>query len=324
MKKIIYLFLLSLLWLPIAIAKGNVEITNVTEEEIIGTTEVIGNPTFNDLTVSFNARFKNQGDSIKYKITITNKDDKEYKINDNIEFFQPSEYIKYEFEFDNDNKVVEKNSNKVFYVKLTYQNEIPYERPIIEKKEESKVTSEEKYTEQNQLIFYLEANDENPNTESNFKISAFVGILIVSVSALIILLKRKKKKIIAVLLLGLLLIPLTLNALERLKTTVNTTIEIVPQREITFYIKDLTMDPSYTYTAHAYNGDTWYEWLDSEYNNFPNPFREEEFEYLYYSFTNENNNIPVDPDKKIEDKHTYYYYRIFDYPVYEKSIDELR
>lgn len=335
--KILVLLVMLFSFISYPKAKGNIRITSVIEEEKSTTTEVIGNPNYNDLNVSFNARFRNLNDYIKYKIVIKNDDSKEYKISDEIEAFQPSKYITYEYEFDNDNKMISPNSEKVLYVTLTYKNEVP-EDLLIEEKTKKTIKEQlpekeegsplyKKYTEQNHLTIYLDSNDENPNTGTNIKISALIILLIISTGTLIILSTKKKKKIVALILLcSILSIPTIMKALDKDKITVNTSIEIDPQREITFYIKDLTAEPAYTYTVNANNGDNFIEWINSKYNNFPNPFRYEELRYLYFEFTDEDNNIIVNPSDKIKDKHTYYYYRVF--PVYEAKdedkVQELR
>ncbi len=333
--KIILLLLILFSFAGIVNAESNIEIINVYKENVKGTAEEIDTPSFKGLNVSFNVRFKNKNDSIKYRITLKNNTNKDYKISDDIESFQPSDYIKYEYEFDNNEKIVAKGTQKVLYVTLTYNNELPEPEIIkdyeeVKKKEQLPETENvspleelaKVYSENNKLVINLDPKEENPNTNVSFKISAIVGLSIISIGACIILFKRNKKIVCLLLVLGLISYPLSILALERESLIVNTRVEIVPEREINFYIRDLTASPAYTFVVTARNGDTWLDWIDSEYNNYPDPVDYYDLRYVYYEYTNPNNNQRINPSDKIEKEHIYYYYQ--DFPVFEKEVEEVR
>ena len=155
--KIILLLLILFSFIGKVSAEGNIEIVNVYKDNVKGTTEEIDTPSFKGLNVAFNVRFKNINDSIKYRITLKNKTNKDYKISDEIESFQPSKYIKYEYEFDNNEKIVAKGTEKVLYVTLTYNNELPKPEIVkdneqVKKKEEATV-KEQLFIERNILRF---------------------------------------------------------------------------------------------------------------------------------------------------------------------------
>ena len=341
--KIILLLLILFSFIGKVSAEGNIEIVNVYKDNVKGTTEEIDTPSFKGLNVAFNVRFKNKNDSIKYRITLKNKTNKDYKISDEIESFQPSKYIKYEYEFDNNEKIVAKGTEKVLYVTLTYNNELPKPEIVkdneqVKKKEEATVKEQEQlpeiedsssfeelakvYSENNKLVINLDPKDDNPNTNSSFKISAIVGLSIISIGACIILFKRNKKIVCLLLTIGLISYPLSTLALERESLIVNTRVEIVPEREINFYIRDLTASPAYTFVVTARNGDTWLDWIDSKYNNYPDPVDYYDLRHVYYEFTNPNNNQRINPSDKIEKEHIYYFYQ--DFPALEKEVEEVR
>ena len=129
MYKKVKLLLLSIIFLVpfMVFAESKVENTDHSGDVYIASSELIKlsdgveeveKPTLKDL----NVKFKNQ--SIEYKLIIKNISNKDYNIStDNS--FNKSDYITYNFKYDDGSDIIKANSEEEMLVIITYTKEVP-------------------------------------------------------------------------------------------------------------------------------------------------------------------------------------------------------
>lgn len=219
MKKILFIILLLIPF--IVKAEANVELTNVEKGEQSNTAIINAEPTYEGLKINFDFKFTTVGDYVKYKVTIKNNSDKDYEV-DMGSVFSEGEYIEYAFSLpEGDNEVLKSTESKDVYLTIKYNKKVPPEKYV-----------DGAYIEQNTMSINL-SNDSihasvDPASQKNPKTSAgnvliFITILLISGIILTIAIKANKKMILPVLLL---LIPLTIHALEKITIDVEAKIEI--------------------------------------------------------------------------------------------------
>ena len=219
MKKIIryfiYIFILTIfITLENVNADGNISIESVTLVDKTETVSELSLPNVKDLSIGFDLSFVNVNDSAKYKIVIDNPTDKTYEISKESSF-NSSEYLSYNYEFENDSNVVKKNSKYTMYITITYKKMVPDEQLV-----------EGKYIENNSLA--IDLSDEVNNPETGVNLLKYILILL-SIIALPLILyccsKTINKKYLSIIIL-LLLIPIGIYAIEKLQIKVETQITI--------------------------------------------------------------------------------------------------
>ena len=160
----------------------------------------------------------NLNDKVEYKLTIDNKSNEDYELNN---LSANSEYIDYKIETSDNSNVVKSKSEKEVNLIIEYKNEVP---------EESFVGSN--YTENKNLVISL-SNDSkediiNPKTGYNYMILIFVAL--VSVTVLFILNEKEFSKLFIIFII--LLVPLTVKSLCKIDVGVTSNIEIKETEKI--------------------------------------------------------------------------------------------
>ena len=227
MKKIKCL-LLVILFIPfIVLAETkNVEIKNISNYvDKSDTAEELEKPSIEGLKLGFKLEFTKQDDFIKYKFIIKNNTDKDYEI-DNSSTFNKKKSIRYDYEVENNAKVLKANEELSINVTITYVKELDdseFENGV--------------FTETNQVSLEL-VNDSNevidnpiikmvtnPNTSTGYILLVIFAIIL----SLIIIILVKNKKVKMYLLIVLLIIPLSVYALEKIRLEVETSVKIIRQ-----------------------------------------------------------------------------------------------
>ena len=256
-------YLLILLFIPfIVYAENNIEITKIELIEKSPYVAELESATNDNLKLKFNLSFTKLNDYAKYQVILKNNTNKDYGV-DNTSTFNDGEFIKYEYSIDGD-KVLHANSEKTIYVTITYSKEISEDK-----------YENNKYSEKNNVSIEF-SNDEkeqdkeletvkfvtNPKTSSNELIYLIISFSIIAILFIIITKNNKLKKYMLILLM---LIPISIYALERIHLDVETYIEI--ENTKLFYIG--TKDDNEIVNSKEYHyidGMTFEEWMDSRYN----------------------------------------------------------
>ncbi len=192
-------------------AADNVKIKSVElVDKSVNTTET-AEATFNGLVMNFDLKFTNVNDYAKYKVTVENKENKDYKILIDSNF-DNSKYIAYDYVKADSLKA---NSDTEFYVTVSYKNEVS---------EDS--FSDGKYSEKNSAVLKLsDGSESNPLTSNNEAI-LIIGLLIITIVLFVLFKNKVNKNISFIVLVMILSIPLFVKAIDSLKITVNSNIMI--------------------------------------------------------------------------------------------------
>ena len=199
LKTLLVLFL-AFIFIPNAFAKENVSIESVTLDSKSKNTVIINEATYEGLSINFNIKFSEVKDYAKYKIVINNQSNEDYEITEGSNF-NNSEYISYEYSYENNRKIVQKNSKTTIYITIKYNKELP---------EESFYNGS--FIETNNIVIDL-GNDvpdsiNNPKTGNSLFVITLVFIITIGVS--LIIYKTKKKKFFSIFIISIALLPVSI------------------------------------------------------------------------------------------------------------------
>ena len=312
MKRYI-LFILFLL-IPF-IVNAEVKITNIEQIDITEGLKV-DDPTYKDLTINFNIKFNKVEDFIKYKVTIKNDTNKDYEIattnNDS-----KDDYIKYKYKFDDDDKIIKANNEKILFITITYDKEVSLSKFV-----------DGKYIDEKKVSISLSNEEKNPKTSVG--IYVLISIICLAISTtLILLIKNKMNTIPISLLVFFFLIPISIYALEKITIEINTKVEITTTTKTTKFSYSClgpNHDESGNDTLTYIDGMTWEEFFNSDYAKDLNPLYKDHIKAGGFSFLGDEYaacleeghnhddcvaNSKVKPSDKIisSEEYSYYYGR---------------
>ena len=227
MKKIIkYLVIMIMFMLPFMVnAKENVEITQVKLYSKTTTSEV-GTSTFDGLTVNFDVKFTQADDEVVYKLTIKNKDNKDYELEKG-EMANSSKHIKYTIDYSG-SSIIKANSTKEATVSIKYFN-------LVNDNEFVNV----RFVDTNKVVINLR-NETNPQTSTTGLILVILMLLLLG--SFVLYKTTPRTKLVSVMVLALLL-PLGVLAASKLQIIINAKIEII--NDTKFCILDNTFNETY-------------------------------------------------------------------------------
>ena len=244
MYKKIRLFILGLILLiPFSVFANEkiVKNTNHTGDVYIASSELvkigdeveeISSPTLKDLNIKFNIRFLSINQSVQYKLIIKNDSSKDYKVvNENN--FKNSDYIDYQFKFDNGSDIIKANSEEEMLVTITYKKQVPSDKLV-----------NGKFVEDNTMSLNLSNQISNPLTVLQRYVFSILLIIVVGVSIIYFLKHKNIKKSLKVLLIGLILIPVTAKAIDAIKISIDSHIEIDTTSNNLLYRKIISAEAS--------------------------------------------------------------------------------
>ena len=244
MYKKIRLFILGLILLiPFSVFANEkiVKNTNHTEDVYIVSSELvkigdeveeISSPTLKGLNIKFNIRFLSINQSVQYKLIIKNDSSKDYKVvNENN--FKNSDYIDYQFKFDNGSDIIKANSEEEMLVTITYKKQVPSDKLV-----------NGKFVEDNTMSLNLSNQISNPLTVLQRYVFPILLIIVVGVSVIYFLKHKNIKKSLKVLLIGLILIPVTAKAIDAIKISIDSHIEIDTTSNNLLYRKIISAEAS--------------------------------------------------------------------------------
>ena len=248
-KYFAFLVILMGLFIRIVSADDSVLIKEVTLVEKTDEVVIKKEPTNSGLKIDFNIEFKHVGDYVKYKVLLNNNGHEDYTLSSSDK--STDGYIKYEYIYENNNKVVIAGGEKIVYVVITYAKEIPDD-----------LFKEGKYGEEHNtsITFY---NNRLPYEEVNNPKTGTASVLLIIVAVVLSLLisyllrSRKVRRYLGVLLLVTFLVsPCVVMAINNLFITINTRIIVVKEYKYCKY-------DNYSFEEFDFqSGDTWL--VDSE------------------------------------------------------------
>ena len=226
MKKIkMLLFILLVMFLmPKVYAAEGVAIESVTLDSKSDTAVIVSDATFDELALKVDLKFNDVNDFVKYKLVIKNSSSTDYEL---AESTSSSSYITYEYNYEDDSKVLGANSSKTMFITIKYSNAVPVA-----------AFSEGKYTETKSITINLDDGTDEvtevavPSTIDGLYcyLVLLIGTLVLSVALLKV---TRNKKFLVLILVSMILIPMNINAIVKLKITVESKVEISNPNEIT-------------------------------------------------------------------------------------------
>lgn len=232
-KLLLVLFLGVFLIPNICYAADDVYIESVDVLEKSDNTEVVTPASFSGLNINFDVKFVEKDDYILYKVVVVNNSNKPYRIT-NTNKFKSSDYIRYDYIFNNNGNIVKAKSKQSMNIKITYQNLVPQE----------KMNADGTFTETKNMLVSLARGSNiinNPKTSSTIIALLVIMTMIVCASSIIGI--RKRNKVTSMLLIigiTFLSLPITILAIESLQIKVNSKVTIDSQMEFCVYDIGLT------------------------------------------------------------------------------------
>ena len=237
-------------------ASENVKIKSIDLVDKSENTTETSEATFDGLTMDFNLKFYKTNDYAKYKVVVENNESKDYKILVDSNFGN-SKYITYEYEKTENLKA---NSDTEFLITVKYKNQV-----------DENSFSDGKYTEKNSAVLKLDDGSISNPLTSNNEAMIIIGLIVMSGTLFILFKNKKSRKISVFVLFGLLSLPLFVKAVDYLKITVNSNVEIergyrVDYEVFDVYIKDTDME--YFDLSHSKSSSIVYEGSVSDENKY--------------------------------------------------------
>ena len=226
MKKIKYLLCLFVLMMFVSIVNvdaASVSIKSVKLVDSKGNATEVSEAVPNGLDIKFDLSFSDVGDSATYEVVLNNSTNKEYEINTDKQFSK-SNYISYSYELKDKTNRVKANSEVTVFITIKYENPVPTSSLV-----------DGKYVENNTMGINL-LNEDNPSTANNI---IFLILILLGVIGFTFLSKNVKNKEYLIIFVTLLLVPVTVFALEKLKLTVSTKITIDEKYSVYYEIDGL-------------------------------------------------------------------------------------
>ncbi len=186
-------------------------------------------PEINGFKIDFDVKFKNVRDFVKYKVTIVNNDSEDYTLSTSDKL--DDSYIKYDYSYENDNKVIAANKEKILFVTITYAKEVPDD--LYKNGAYSETHSTNLAFFNNRLPEEEAKEISNPKTNTA-SIVFIVLVILLSFIISFILSSRKMRRYLGMFIIILSIIsPFIIFAINTLYITINTKVEIDKSEETT-------------------------------------------------------------------------------------------
>lgn len=219
MKKIIISILFLVMFLPIVVNAKNCESKGIIIESIelkntIGNAEELSDASIKENKINLDLKLYDPGDSIEYNLKVknTSKDDLFFDENS---LKSNSNYIDYDFSYENNSNIIKSKETKLIKLKISYNNKIPEDKLV-----------NDTFNDINQITLKLSDKEIiNPNTKNK----SILFIFIICILCLIIFAFYKHKISInhMLLLIGItIIIPNSVYALCNYNIEIETKIQI--------------------------------------------------------------------------------------------------
>ena len=310
MKKIISLLVITILFIPVVVNAAQcdtskVYIDSITIDKEKGNVLELEDATAKDKKVNLNLRMSTKDDEILYKVVLKNESNEDYEINKNSININ-SDYLEYSLESDNNN-IIKANSSRTINLRVKYKTEV----------DPSKFVNGV-YQDNVTMKVNLRSDDtpSNPNTGLPY-IIIISSILLLSGITLIIY--KKKKLSTLMILIGLILLPVGVNALCTCEIIVDSKVVIKTEDEfriVSYGCANESRDDTYKYRI----GTSLNEFTDSSYFSELDPVLQLDFRSMLESI--EYDRYFVDEDF-FECKENIVYPKENDYQNYSEYLQAL-
>ena len=226
MKKYLLSILIFIMFIPLYVNAETCDSSNIKIESIklnttTGNAKEVTEASINDKKINLDLKMYDPGDSIEYILKVKNTskenyyfDEESLKIN--------TDYLQYEFIYDDNSSVVEANSEKIIKLKIEYKNKVP-----------TNLLVNDSFNDINTMRVNLSNKDtiNVPDTLKNPETGdlsvRYLFVVLLSDAILLIVFKKKKATKYMILIIGLAtVIPISVNALCKYDIEVEAKIQI--------------------------------------------------------------------------------------------------
>lgn len=259
MKRIVYLVLLMVLFIPFVVNAETCEAekVNIKSIDLVKTSSEkvseLKPATAEEREINVDLSLANVGDEATYKIVVENKSVEDYDF-DKTSLKIDSDYVTYSFASDDDSTIIKANSTKTLTLTVKYKKEVP-----------DNILVNGEYNDSNIMDINL-SNDiivNNPKTGMSLLIGLLVIVFVFSLIAFIISGKKRYATTMVLAIASILVIPMTVNAICKCQLKLNSNVKIV--KVFTYkvdYVNCRLQDTQYF--PYEY-GMTWREYFESDY-----------------------------------------------------------
>ena len=269
MKKITYFLIALLLFIPIMVNAEECDLSKITIESITvdkatNHIMVFEEPHFEDGAIYLSLSVAEKDDELVYKIVVKNESNEDYEIRKKV-INLDSDYMEYSIE-SNNNNIIKAKSTSAIYLRVKYKNEV-----------DPSMFVNGVYQDTVSMKVNLKSSDKNTPTASNDKdkngiiplnpntgLPYIIMISIILIICGVFLFVYKKKKISSIMILvGILLLPIGVQALCSSEIEINSMVFIRKEDEgrIVLYDCSQELEKTFKYLKGINMGD----YLDSYY-----------------------------------------------------------
>ena len=225
-KNILIVIIMMMFVSIVDVDAAGVTIKSIKLIDHTGSATEMSEPKVSGLNINFDLAFAALNDSATYEVVLNNPTNKEYEINTEKKF-GPSNYISYTYELKDKTNRIKANSEVTLNVIIKYENPVSPEKLV-----------DGKYVENNDMGINL-LNEDNPSTVNNI---IFLILILLGVIGFTFLSKNIKNKEYLIIIIVLLIVPLTVFAVEKLKLTIGTKIMIAQKHKVMYYGYELVRE----------------------------------------------------------------------------------
>ena len=260
-KILIFIFLLSMPFFSYAeevCTSDDIQIESIVLDSIQGNIEQTTEPVIDNNKINLGIKANVIGDSLTYKMTITNTSNKDYIFDKDL---ISTEYLSYNISYEDDSSIIKAGTSKIVFLNVNY-NSIPemskLTNGVLKKENDISLNLTGNSINENEEVKSILEIITNPETKD--VIIIYFIVLIVSALIIITLKKRKGIKYIVIILLLLAAVPSLAKAICSCTIDISINLEIdakeavfLPGQELNLKVKRIAGDNTNNYTSTNYS-----------------------------------------------------------------------
>ncbi len=232
MKKYMLTILLFVLFMPFIVNAESCNSSSITIDSIelgniSGNAEELSDASVDGKKINLDLKLYDLGDSIEYVLSLKNHSNEDFYF-DEESLKLNTDYIGYEFSYDDNSNIVKAGESKTIKLKVEYKNKVPTAQLV-----------NDTFNDTNTMTLKLwnkgtiNVPDTIKNSNTGDRVIRYIVILILCVGICLILLKSKKSIKYMVLIIGaIIIIPMSVYALCKCDIEVESKVQITPKEKI--------------------------------------------------------------------------------------------
>lgn len=191
--------------------QSEISIKSITLSDTIGNAEEINNATANGKKINLDFKLYDPNDSLKYTIVVKNDSNEDYYF-DGESLLLNTDYLHYEFTYDNNSNIIKAKEEKNIFLSVKYNNKVP----------ESKLVNDS-FNEINTMKINM-TKLTNPKTGEINSILLIVSILIIGITVYFVIIKQNQ--ILLVFFIAIVIIPISVKAICKYEIEIEAKVQI--------------------------------------------------------------------------------------------------